>query len=186
MFQLARPIEEKQIKIIFLGDDAVGKTSLIRRFAENIFRERYKPTLGVQVFTREHYEYPPDSKEHVLIYLWDIGAQELYELVRPDYYVGVSGVVYVGDLTRPETIEHINHWSNEGKNHIQYFHGWAIALNKFDAIQDTRDTDEAHIITEMSTLLPKTLVDHEKILVTSAKNNHNVTELVNCVLSQIL
>ncbi len=186
MFHFAHSMNEKQVKVIFLGNDAVGKTSIIRRFAENIFRERYKPTLGVQVFTRENYEYPPGSGEKLLIYLWDIGAQQLYEIVRPDYYVGVSGVVYVGDLTEPDTIKAIERWASEVKTHVKYPCGWAVALNKFDVLQESGKTSEKKVLEEMGKLLPKEVRDPQKIFLTSAKNDYNVTELIQCVLSQIL
>ncbi len=186
MFHFVRAIEEKQVKIIFLGDDKVGKTSIIRRFAENIFRERYKPTLGVQVFTKENYEYPANSNQKILIYLWDIGAQELYELVRPDYYVGVSGIVFVGDVTRPETIERIRHWANEVKQHVKYPHGWAVALNKIDLIGEEEKKTTKRRREALLELIPEKMRDSEKIFFTSAKNDLQIIELIDCVLSQII
>ncbi len=186
MFNLVHSIEQKQVKVIFLGNDAVGKTSFIRRFAENTFRDRYKPTLGVQVFTKENYEFPVGSGQKILIYLWDIGAQDLYEIVRPDYYVGVSGVVFMGDLTRPDSIRDINRWMEEVRLNLKYRYGWALALNKFDLVPEREKKDETTILDEATRHLPEAARVPDKVFLTSAKDNYNVTEVIHCVLSQIL
>ncbi len=181
MFSLSRPIRAKQIKVIFLGDDQVGKTSIIRRFADDMFREKYRPTLGVQVLTKENYIYPPGTDQRLLIYLWDIGAQNLYEVVRPDYYVGISAAVFVADLTHSESITNLEYWLKEIKQHVRYRYGWAVALNKVDVIENKNS-----LLKRALRLLPDELQEESKVFFTSAKKNINIQELMVGILSQII
>ena len=180
MFSLSKPIHGKQVKVIFLGDDQVGKTSIIRRFADNVFRENYRPTLGVQVITKENYEFPPNSGQKLIIYLWDIGAQQLYEVVRPDYYVGISAAIFVGDVTRPESVQNIDYWFKEIKMHVRYPHGWMVALNKVDAVEDNEKPKN------LVSLLPESLQNKDHIVFTSAKENRNIEILIKKPLSQVV
>lgn len=180
MFALSKPIRGTQVKIVFLGDDKVGKTSIIRRFVDDVFKESYRPTLGVQVLTKEHYEYPLDPSQDLVIYLWDIGAQQLYEIVRPDYYVGIAGAIFVGDVTRPDIIKNLKFWFTEVKTHVRYPFGWMVALNKVDVLDDKNGVPE-----KAMQLVPKEMRENNRVLFTSAKTNQNVEELILRVLSQV-
>ncbi len=65
-------------KVALLGDPAVGKTSLINRYTEEIFKENYQPTLGVNIFMKKL----NINDINVQLAIWDIAGQDEYELTR--------------------------------------------------------------------------------------------------------
>ena len=95
-------------KIIVVGDAAVGKTSLIKRYTTNTFEKDYISTLGMQ-FSR--YE-ETLSGIMVELFLWDLAGQESFVTLRERFYKGSSGAIIVFSLA-PEEIEtysHIDKW----------------------------------------------------------------------------
>ncbi|MEO0895159.1 MAG: Rab family GTPase [Bacteroidota bacterium] len=90
-------------KIALLGSHAVGKTSLISRFVEGIFPEKYLSTIGLKVDTKT---LQVDDYQLDLV-IWDIAGQDNPARI-PHYYLnGCSGYIYVVDLSRPSTYEDI-------------------------------------------------------------------------------
>ncbi len=92
-------------KICLLGDFAVGKTSLVRRFVYNLFKDKYISTIGVKV-SRKTVTVPRagDMVELVMM-LWDLASGEEFSQVRTSYLRGAAGAVLVCDLTRSETLD---------------------------------------------------------------------------------
>lgn len=93
-----------QKKVSLLGEFAIGKTSLVRRFVYNIFDERYLTTIGVSICRKEMVMY--DSSLLNLV-IWDLASSDKYEDLRSHYLHGTAGALLVCDLTRPDTIEAI-------------------------------------------------------------------------------
>ncbi|MFX1570387.1 MAG: Rab family GTPase [Promethearchaeota archaeon] len=87
-------------KITVVGDGAVGKTSLIKRYTTNTFEKDYISTLGMQ-FSR--YEETVNG-EMVELFLWDLAGQESFVSLREKFYQGSSGAIIVFSLA-PEEIE---------------------------------------------------------------------------------
>jgi small GTP-binding protein len=90
-----------QKKICMLGTFAVGKTSLVRRFVESIYSDKYHTTVGVKVDKK----IVSVGAEQVTLMLWDIeGAESEYEL-RKSYLRGAAGYLLVADGTRADTLD---------------------------------------------------------------------------------
>jgi small GTP-binding protein len=87
-------------KIVVVGDAAVGKTSLIKRYTTNTFEKDYISTLGMQ-FSR--YE---ETLGGIMVelFLWDLAGQESFSTLRDRFYKGSSGAIIVFSLA-PEEIE---------------------------------------------------------------------------------
>jgi len=89
-------------KICLLGDVGVGKTSLIRRYVENIFDDSYLTTIGVNISqktvqTRNHTE--------IRFMIWDVEGFTEAETISANYFIGAAGALIVTDLTRMASIE---------------------------------------------------------------------------------
>jgi small GTP-binding protein len=89
-----------QKKVCLLGDFAVGKTSLIRRFVEGRFDEAYLSTIGVNISRKSVTR--PDHTLNLLI--WDLAGGDDYKGASASYLRGAAGALIVCDLTREETL----------------------------------------------------------------------------------
>jgi small GTP-binding protein len=94
---------EFRFKITLCGDWAVGKTSLVRRFADNTFSHDYLATLAVNHTTKSIVL----GGIRMTLVIWDSGGQERFMQLRKNYYQNSDGVIFVFDLTRPESFRHI-------------------------------------------------------------------------------
>jgi len=103
-------------KAILIGDGAVGKTSLIRRYVEGKFSENYLPTIGSQIYTRTK-TLVRKAEARVTLVVWDISGQTAFTKIRSEYYKGAAAILLVFDLTRPETFQHLEGWLNETRRY---------------------------------------------------------------------
>lgn len=87
-------------KICLLGAEAVGKTSLVRRFVRGVFSERYLTTVGVKIDMKT---VPVDGQDVDLI-VWDLAGEDELVHLRTDYLRGASGYLLVVDGTRLATL----------------------------------------------------------------------------------
>ncbi len=100
-------------KVVLVGDKAVGKTSLIRRYVLDQFDDRYLLTLGAKV-TKKVEEV--DARERNLrasveLNVWDIMGQAGFrELAKEAYFHGARGILAVVDLTRKSSLDGIAAW----------------------------------------------------------------------------
>ncbi len=99
-------------KIILIGESAVGKTSLIRRYVDHTFEDRYLNTLGASV--SKHIEVVPlgnGRSAEVQLLIWDVMGQKGYmELLKEAYFPGSQGALAVFDVTRWETLDGLRSW----------------------------------------------------------------------------
>ena len=96
-------------KVIVIGDPAVGKTSLLTKFARNKFEEKYLPTVGVNI-VKETLELNDDVKINLLI--WDLAGQPQFYMLHRPYFNGADGMMLVFDITRSSTFSNVNNWYN--------------------------------------------------------------------------
>lgn len=89
-------------KIVLVGHFGVGKSSLIKRFVENVFSDNYIVTIGVHISKKEL----EINGELLTLVIWDIEGKDDLKKLRPSYLIGTSGFIYVIDPTRPQTFEH--------------------------------------------------------------------------------
>ncbi len=96
---------QKSKKIVILGHFGVGKTSLIRRFVEDSFSDKYRVTIGVHI-TKKVVELSAD--ENISLIIWDLEGTDEVQMIRDAYLLGTHGVVFVFDVSRPSTFQNIN------------------------------------------------------------------------------
>ena len=100
-------------KVVLVGDKAVGKTSLIRRYVLDQFDDRYLLTLGAKVTKKvEDVRIPERNVQAVLeLNVWDIMGQAGFrELAKEAYFHGARGILAVIDLTHAGTLDGIDEW----------------------------------------------------------------------------
>ena len=101
-------------KICLLGDFAVGKTSLVRRFVYDRFEDKYMSTIGVKVSRKSLVvagERASDGGSghgtpvEMSLLIWDLAGSEEFDRVRASYVRGAAGAILVCDLTRRQTFD---------------------------------------------------------------------------------
>jgi len=121
-------------KLTIVGDEAVGKTSLVRRFVENAFDTDYKPTLGVNISTKTVQF--PDTETEVHFSIHDMAGQEQFARVRKAYFRGTSACFIVFDVTNPNSLQTVKSWYKQ----IREFAGTSTAIiligNKVDLFEE--------------------------------------------------
>jgi small GTP-binding protein len=90
-----------QKKICMLGAFAVGKTSLVARFVESIFSDRYHTTVGVKIDKKTLQV----SGQQWNLIVWDLAGEDEFMQIRMSYLRGSSGYLLVADGTRRSTLE---------------------------------------------------------------------------------
>lgn len=90
-----------QKKVCIVGAFGVGKTSLVARYVRGIFDERYMSTLGVKI---DRKPMVIDGQDVQLV-VWDVQGEEETRALQLSYVRGASGILYVADGTRRETID---------------------------------------------------------------------------------
>lgn len=90
-------------KVLILGDGAVGKTSLIRRYVIDKFSDEYITTIGTKT-TKKDVAFDLGGKAWaVSLLIWDVLGQKGYTEVQTSAFQGAKGVILVYDVSRPET-----------------------------------------------------------------------------------
>ena len=156
-------MKKQQKKILLVGDFGVGKSSLMERFVNQRFSEDYKSTIGVVINKKEIFS----SNGTLGLLIWDVAGERDVSQIPASYFLGSSGILYVFDLSRPETWAGLDHRIKavEEKAKMPENSGNIVLVaNKSDLCDD--DTLES-VVSNMS---PQ--VD----IVTSAKTGHGVEE----------
>jgi len=164
------------LKLVLLGDSAVGKTSLINMYAHHQFKEDYKPTLGVSICVKEL------ETEHnqIRLVIWDISGQEKYDLSRKMFFQGVVGALFIYDITRHATFKNIeSKWLEDLNEYGEKDLAYVLIGNKID-LQDSRTVSNE----EGRALADK--IDASNLVETSAKYGENVEKAFEKLVFQIL
>jgi len=118
-----------------IGDFGVGKTSLIRRFVDGQFSDKYLSTVGVKISRKNVTVVGKEAaRVDLQLLIWDLEGHTKFKSIAPSYLQGSKGALVVADVSRPETLERII-------EHLDLFFSInpqgcvIIALNKIDLIE---------------------------------------------------
>jgi small GTP-binding protein len=152
-----------QKKVCLLGDFAVGKTSLVHRFVEGTFSDKYLSTIGAKVSRK----LVSVQGRMISMLIWDLVGGEATRLMR-NYYRGASGAILVCDLTRNETFDVLIRYA-ESFREVNPKSPIIIVGNKVDLITERAVDDSrlAHLASKFRT----------DWYTTSAKTGEHVEEL---------
>ena len=98
-----------QLKLIVLGNQYVGKTSLIKRLINDNFTECYLSTIGVD-YDKIMVEY--NNNNHELI-LWDTSGQDKFNFLLNSYFTSVNGAIIICDISVYQSFKQAKKWIDE-------------------------------------------------------------------------
>ncbi|KAL4791832.1 rab GTPase Vps21/Ypt51 [Aspergillus venezuelensis] len=130
------PKPSSSVKLVLLGEAAVGKSSLVLRFVNNDFQENKEPTIGAAFLTQKC-SLPTRT---IKFEIWDTAGQERFASLAPMYYRNAQAALVVYDVTKPSSLTKAKHWVAELQR--QASPGIVIALvgNKLDLTNDGEET----------------------------------------------
>lgn len=166
----------KAVKLVLLGEAAVGKSSLVLRFVSNDFQENKEPTIGAAFLTQKC----TIGDKTIKYEIWDTAGQERFASLAPMYYRNAQAALVVYDITKPASFLKARHWVKE--LHEQASKDITIALvgNKYDLVEEENDNnDNNESLRKVSVEEGKKLAEEEGLLFfeTSAKTSFNVNEV---------
>jgi len=97
------------LKVVVVGDGAVGKTTLIRRYCEGKFHASRVATIGVDFYT-QHVDL---SGGTVKLSIWDMAGQDRFQIVRSGFYRGSLAAALVYDVTSMASLASLKRWQEE-------------------------------------------------------------------------
>ncbi|KAI9315152.1 RAB6A, member ras onco protein family [Dichotomocladium elegans] len=153
----------RKYKLVFLGEQSVGKTSLITRFMYDSFDSTYQATIGIDFLSKTMYL----EDKTVRLQLWDTAGQERFRSLIPSYIRDSSVAVIVYDISSRESFANTARWIDD----VRVERG-----NKVIIVLVGNKTD----LNEKREVTPEEAERHAKKLnvmyiETSAKAGHNVT-----------
>jgi small GTP-binding protein len=170
--------EEFVFKVCIVGEPAVGKTSLLRKFVKNQFETKHIKTVGVDI-SKQPMDLEIDGKKiSVILLFWDLAGQVVFHLLHKVYLNGAHGIILALDLTRPDTLEKVAGW-----HHIVCKHG-------FSDVPMILVGTKADLITERAVNAADIKVMQEKLKIsdyieTSSLENKNLLELFDLMAKKI-
>merc|ERR1739841_448978 len=96
-------------KLVFLGDQSVGKTSIITRFMYDTFDQAYQATIGIDFLSKTLYM----DDRTVRLQLWDTAGQERFRSLIPSYIRDSSVAVVVYDISNAKSFQNTKKWIDE-------------------------------------------------------------------------
>ena len=161
-----------QKKICLLGDFAVGKTSLIRRFVEDRFDDRYLSTIGVKISRK-----PIEMADFTLnLLIWDLAGGDDFSKAGASYLRGAVAALIVCDLTRPDTLSGYEFYAGQMRQIVPD----AVLLfagNKADLTEERAiSAEELQVVSQK---LDGTYLD------TSAKSGYQVEKAFQLLAQQL-
>ena len=105
------PSSKQSFKIVFLGDQSVGKTSIIHRFKYDQFEDNYNATIGIDFITQKMYI----EDKTITLNLWDTAGQEKFKSLIPSYIKDSQAIVVVYDITNQDSFESISKWIEDAR-----------------------------------------------------------------------
>lgn len=164
----------KKFKLVSLGEQSVGKTSLVTRWMYDSFEDHYQATIGIDFLSKTLYV----DEQCVRLQIWDTAGQERFQSLTPAYIRDSSIALIVYDVSDKISFDKVEKWTES----VRTERGKAVTIilvaNKIDLIHDriisTKNGEEK--AKKLDVLF----------IETSAKSGYNVKKMFQAVVAKAL
>ena len=160
------------LKILLVGDTNVGKTSLLLRYTDELFPNKYMSTVGVE-YRIKKFEF---QGLRVKMQIWDTAGQERFHSITKSYFNNADGILFVYDISDHKSFEEVKNWIFESENIGNDFQKLLIG-NKCDLKHKIVVTRE-----EVNDYCKEKNIE---FIETSAKDNINLNEVFSKIVDLI-
>ncbi|MEA2071148.1 MAG: Rab family GTPase, partial [Asgard group archaeon] len=157
-------------KIVIIGDPAVGKTSIRRKYLGETTLKEYIYTVGADFATKR---IKLGDELTVQYQIFDLAGQQKFDKVRASFYSGAQAAILVYDVTDKQTLKNLPKWVNEAKkNSKKRLQTFVVVGNKID-LQDEIETTEDDV-QKFVEVLSKQMGEDILHIYTSALTGENI------------
>lgn len=169
-----KPKSSNSVKILILGDQAVGKSSLLMQFVDGKFTLNMMGTAGVDL-KKKIITYKDNT---VNLHFYDSAGHDRFRHITKSYYAGSKGIILAYDCTDEKSFSNVSEWISNIKENADSNAELIIVGNKIDL------TNEKVVSTEKA----KDLGNEYKVEVfeCSAKTAENVETAFMKLINNIL
>jgi small GTP-binding protein len=150
------------MKLLLLGDQAVGKSSLILRYADNEFNLNIMGTAGVDLKRKN----VTINNENIKVNIYDTAGHERFRQIAKNQYKGSDGIIIIYDITDKKSFENVSLWMTHIKENSESGVEIMLIGNKIDR------TNERQVKSEEGLALSQKYKIN--FMETSAKTGENV------------
>mmetsp|Transcript_900 Transcript_900/g.1171 ORF Transcript_900/g.1171 Transcript_900/m.1171 type:complete len:131 (-) Transcript_900:393-785(-) len=105
--------QDALFKVIIIGDTGVGKSCMLARLIQQVFKEEHNVTIGVEF---GNFGMNIRGQTNVKLQIWDTAGQESFRSITRIFYKGSHAVILVYDMTNPKSFENVKEWQTEIEN----------------------------------------------------------------------
>ena len=164
---------KKKMHIMILGDGAVGKTSILKQYANQKFTNQHIKTLGVDFIQTQHRR----GETTYDVKIWDTAGQERFHTITYQFYRQANGMIIAFDITNHESFQNVKTWMNSIYKHGDPSIAKVLVGNKIDL-------EEQRVISKADAM--KIAQEHGmEYFETSARDNVNIKELMTYIMDKV-
>ena len=156
--------QEKQFKLLLIGEQAVGKSSLMNRYVDNVFEINIMGTAGLDLKKK----IVEINKEKIKIYIFDTAGQERFRTIAKNQYKKADAIIIIYDVTDRKSFESVNDWIVSIKSDVDPVTERLLIGNKIDLVNERTVAQEEGVKIAEKYGMP--------FIETSAKESLNVKE----------
>lgn len=128
--------DTSRVKVVLVGEPAVGKTSIVRKYTMNTFSDKYLPTIVMDFYARDI--------DGLVLDMWDLSGHPEFFDERGKYYEGTQALILVFDISSRRTFDSLDMWVNESNVFSKEKPFVILCANKIDLVnQRTVPKNEA-------------------------------------------
>lgn len=130
-------MNDLDLKVVLLGQSAVGKTCIVGQFVMGKFDPAFCPTLGASYASKTIVI----NNQSIALQIWDTAGQERFRVLAPMYYHGAQAAILVFSVTNEESFREIDFWVQSIKENVKSIELFLVG-NKIDLENERKITEE--------------------------------------------
>ena len=162
-----------KLKLLIIGDSAVGKTSMLLKYTDNFFPESHLATIGVEFKTKD-IQY---NGYNINLQVWDTAGEERFKSITKSFFRNANGIIFVYDITQKNSFKNVKDWIKDSEANDTGFKRILVG-NKID-LQNKRQVQ----LNEVKDWADKKNLE---VIEASAKTGANIDKAVMKLIELIL